>query len=383
MITSSVNRVVYRGNGVATEFAYPFKIFNRTDIKVLLLDKDGNRKVLTSDYYVDMEAMKVYYPGYAPGAAEPGADRPSVLAEGETLVVYREVPIDQMDRLPENYPFNVIEKMDDKSCVIDQQLADEISRSIKFGVEFSELDFDSTLPIQAGYGWRVSDDGKSIVPLQNVEKVYQETVSIKNETMGIMQETIADAEKIKQETAAIRQDTVTLRDQTEGIRLQAIVDTEAIKQETLILKNETETIKAEAEVSANLAERWAQSPDSPDGGIDNRSSKSWAELSKSSADEAARQANYCTAMAAEGSLYDTSKTYEPGNAVMTPDGSLYRCIAISRGESPTTSAKWVLVSMSITDTFENDENGDLMPLLYPKTSNQFDIDDLGDIMPAI
>lgn len=181
MITSNVNRVIYKGNGVATEFAYPFKIFDRTDIKVLLVDKDGERSILTSDYYVDMETMKVYYPGYAPGAEEPETDRPDILQEGETLVIYREVPITQMDRLPDNYPFNVIEKMDDKSCVIDQQLADKLTRAITMSEE-TALTFDGTMPpIQPGKTLRVKEDGSGWEFTEDPGAVYEKTVAEKEQ----------------------------------------------------------------------------------------------------------------------------------------------------------------------------------------------------------
>lgn len=170
MITSSVNRVIYKGNGVATEFAYPFKIFDRTDIKVLLVDKDGNRSILTSDYYVDMEAMKVYYPGYAPGAEEPEADRPEILGEGETLVIYREVPITQMDRLPDNYPFNVIEEMDDRDCVVSQQLNDKLSRAIVVGEE-TGMEFDGTIAIQPGKTFAVNEEGTGFVLATNPDVI--------------------------------------------------------------------------------------------------------------------------------------------------------------------------------------------------------------------
>ena len=170
MITSSVNRVIYKGNGVATEFAYPFKIFDRTDIKVLLVDKDGNRSILTSDYYVDMEAMKVYYPGYAPGAVEPGTEQPAILQEGETLVVYRDVPITQMDRMPENYPFDVNERMHDKSCVIDQQLADAVNRGLSASVDAPE-GFVGDVPIVAGKSFRISSDGMRLETTEDPARV--------------------------------------------------------------------------------------------------------------------------------------------------------------------------------------------------------------------
>ena len=74
MLTDIENRITYSGNGNATEFAYQFKILDRTDIKVLLTDADGEEKLLTKDYYVDVEKNVVRYPGYAVGAEVPESE---------------------------------------------------------------------------------------------------------------------------------------------------------------------------------------------------------------------------------------------------------------------------------------------------------------------
>lgn len=376
MISSSENRVIYKGNGETTEFSYSFKIFNSTDIKLLLVKLDGTRTILTSDYYVDMNASKVYYPGYAPGASEPGADTPPKLQDGETLVVYREVPINQLDKMPEQWPFDVNEQMHDKSCVIDQQLADGLDRSIKFGVEYNNNEFDPTLPIQAGYGWRVSDDGKSIVPIKDSEIVLQQTEQVYadaiRDTNAIKDSAIYETERIKGETEEVK------------------VQTQAISDLTADYMDNTQQYLAQAEAArdnaienAGLAERWAQAIDSPDYIAGNKSSKTWAELAQANAEESAAFADQCRAYAAEAGLYDPNKTYQPGQVAMTSDGAMYRCVAESKGDNPATSPKWVMVTIVISDTFEFDVNGDLQPLYNPKSSDQFEIDSYGDIMPGL
>ena len=409
MITSSVNRVIYKGNGVATEFAYPFKIFDRTDIKVLLVDKDGNRSILTSDYYVDMEAMKVYYPGYAPGAVEPGTEQPAILQEGETLVVYRDVPITQMDRMPENYPFDVNERMHDKSCVIDQQLADELRRSLKFGVEFEGADFDPTLPIQAGFGWRVSDDGKTIVPTENPKIIYEDTV-------GVYNKAVTDTNAIKEQTNAIKEQTNAVKEQTNAIKNNA----DAIRAETADIKNETQTIynaalsdintvkeNAEAAIDntknqaivdvnttkkqvevlvetaqdySDLSHRWADSATSPDGKSTSKSSKTWAEQTASYLDEAVQLRNYAEALAAQVPLYSPTTTYHIGDVVFTADGATYRALDTVTGESPTESFKWAKIQTVDAYTFEKDAKGDIMVRLPATASAQWDVDSSGDVM---
>lgn len=162
MIAHVDNRITYNGNGNATEFAYQFKILDRTDIKVLLTDADGKEKLLTKDYYVDVEKNVVRYPGYAVGAEVPESERPAVLPTGWKLTIYREVPVTQETDLPDQYPFNQVETIGDKLTMIAQQLTDVTSRSLKISVSKS-ADIDTAIPFEAGKSFRIADDGKSIV----------------------------------------------------------------------------------------------------------------------------------------------------------------------------------------------------------------------------
>lgn len=170
MLTHVDNRITYSGNGNATEFAYQFKILDRTDIKVLLTDADGKEKLLTKDYYVDVEKNVVRYPGYAVGAEVPESERPAVLPTGWKLTIYREVPVTQETDLPDQYPFNQIEDIGDKLTMICQQLTDATNRSLKISVSKS-ADIDTTIPWENGKSFRVSDDGKTLELTEDPAKV--------------------------------------------------------------------------------------------------------------------------------------------------------------------------------------------------------------------
>lgn len=174
MIGSSENRISYDGNGIATEFAYQFKILNKSDLYVLHVAADGTEKILTKDYYVDMEKSVVHYPGYAPGAEIPEAERPPVLPVGDRLVLYREVPITQESALDKHWPFNVIEDMADKLTIICQQLADGNDRSLKVSVSQSVENVNLTLPWgkdktfawnEEGTGFVLTENPANIIPI--------------------------------------------------------------------------------------------------------------------------------------------------------------------------------------------------------------------------
>lgn len=196
MIAHVDNRITYNGNGNATEFAYQFKILDRTDIKVLLVKPDGSTQILSKDYYVDVEKSVVIYPGYAPGAEIPESERPPVLPAGWRLVLYREVPITQLVRLPEFWPFNVIEAMADKLTFICQQLKDKLSRALTIN-ESSASNIDTTVPWVPGKTFRVSDDGTHLQATEDPGKVI-------DEAKGLAEETATNAQEAKQAAAEIK-----------------------------------------------------------------------------------------------------------------------------------------------------------------------------------
>lgn len=196
MIAHVDNRITYNGNGNATEFAYQFKILDRTDIKVMLVKPDGSTQILSKDYYVDVEKSVVIYPGYAPGAEIPESERPPVLPAGWRLVLYREVPITQLVRLPEIWPFNVIEAMADKLTIICQQLKDKLSRALTIN-ESSASNIDTTVPWVPGKTFRVSDDGTHLQATEDPGKVL-------DEAKGLAEETATNAQEAKQAAAEIK-----------------------------------------------------------------------------------------------------------------------------------------------------------------------------------
>ena len=192
MIAHVDNRITYNGNGNATEFAYQFKILDRTDIKVLLTDADGKEKLLTKDYYVDVEKNVVRYPGYAVGAEVPESERPPVLPTGWKLTIYREVPVTQETDLPDQYPFNQIEDIVDKLTMIAQQLTDVASRSLKISVNKS-ADIDTTIPWENGKSFRISDDGKTLELSEDPAKVLPLAQGVYAQTQAQAQSAAASA----------------------------------------------------------------------------------------------------------------------------------------------------------------------------------------------
>jgi len=215
LIGSSENRVSYNGNDVTTEFPFAFKILEATDLKLLLAEADGTEKLLTSDYFVDMNKSVVLYPGYSPGTAPPTSEQPPKLTAGQRLVIYREVPITQESKLDEHWPFNVIEAMADKLTIICQQLAGANDKALKLSIALQNAEkINTTLPIGAGKAFAWNEDGTALVltedPADVLPKVQAELNALKDYVVNAQKEINATVNSLNSLT---REELQKLRDE--------------------------------------------------------------------------------------------------------------------------------------------------------------------------
>lgn len=303
MIAHVDNRITYKGNGNATEFAYQFKILDRTDIKVMLTDADGKEKLLTKDYYVDVEKSVVRYPGYAVGAEVPESERPAVLPTGWKLTIYREVPVTQETDLPDQYPFNQVEAIGDKLTMIAQQLTDTTGRSLKIGVSKS-TDIDTVIPWENGKSFRISDDGKTLELSEDPAKVLPLAQGVYAQTQAQAQSAAASATAAaKSEDSAFKSAGVA-GNSAQYASLSAASASENAEL-TSGYKQEALTAKADAAASATNAKASEANA---------KTSENNAEASKEAAQSAATAAsNFASAArnsAGEAKTYkDNAKTY--------------------------------------------------------------------------
>ena len=297
MIAHVDNRITYNGNGNATEFAYQFKILDRTDIKVMLTDADGKEKLLTKDYYVDVEKSVVRYPGYAVGAEVPESERPAVLPTGWKLTIYREVPVTQETDLPDQYPFNQVEAIGDKLTMIAQQLTDTTGRSLKIGVSKS-TDIDTVIPWENGKSFRISDDGKTLELSEDPAKVLPLAQGVYAQTQAQAQSAAASATAAaKSEDSAFKSAGVA-GNSAQYASLSAASASENAEL-TSGYKQEALTAKADAEASATNAKASEANA---------KTSENNAEASKEAAQSAATAASNF-ASAARNSAGE-AKTYK-------------------------------------------------------------------------
>ena len=329
MLAHVDNRITYNGNGNATEFAYQFKILDRTDIKVLLTDADGKEKLLTKDYYVDVEKNVVRYPGYAVGAEVPESERPPVLPAGWKLTIYREVPVTQETDLPDQYPFNQVEDIGDKLTMIAQQLTDVTSRSLKISVSKS-ADIDATIPWENGKSFRISDDGAKIELTEDPARVLPLAQGVYAQAQAQAQSAYASAVAAAQseDSAAASASEAGNSAQSASVSAASAAEsaelTSGYKQEALTAKNAAATSatnakasEANAKTSENNAEASKEAAQSAA-----TTSSNYASASRSSANEAQTYKTNAQTYMNNAELYmNNAKNYSENVNVFIPSVS--------------------------------------------------------------
>ena len=137
-VESALNKQIYDGNGIATSFPYtPISIAGADELRVYLTAPGGAPYEITADFYVDLGAGAVLYPGYEDGTAPPVEDQPPILPEGWKITILRELDIVQDIELTYGggLSSNAIEQAYDKFIKIMQQLDEKIRRAIQLPVD--------------------------------------------------------------------------------------------------------------------------------------------------------------------------------------------------------------------------------------------------------
>ena len=116
--------VVYQCDGVNKKFIFPYDFMQIEDIKLTIVDVDGTEAVQVGNIDYDESTKSVIYP--ANGDA---------LAIGQKVILERKTPISQDTDLPDEYPFENIERATDKIVLILQEMKADLDRSLKIRVD--------------------------------------------------------------------------------------------------------------------------------------------------------------------------------------------------------------------------------------------------------
>lgn len=139
-ISSTVSRTAYAGSGTTGPFAYPFRIFAATDLRVIRTLADTTQVEHT--YPADFSVTGI---GSTVGGTITLSDE---LATGETLTIRRRRPLKQETDVRNQgdfYPASYEDALD-HGTMVDQQQQDELDRSIKLAETDDPSGLDLTLP---------------------------------------------------------------------------------------------------------------------------------------------------------------------------------------------------------------------------------------------
>jgi len=124
-VSSSTNRVSYSGNGSLTAFAYTFKVFDESDLTVILRASDGTETVQTITTHYTVSGVGDVGGGNVTFVTAPTAT--------QTVVILREQPLTQgLDLVPNDpFPAESLEEALDKIVFMTQKHEEELGRAIK------------------------------------------------------------------------------------------------------------------------------------------------------------------------------------------------------------------------------------------------------------
>lgn len=160
-VSTTTLKVSYSGNGSTAAFAYTFKVFAQSELKVIIRSSAGveTTKTLTTHYTVS-----------GVGSASGGNvtfTSGNIPASGETVVILRDTPLTQATDYVENDPFPAASHMDalDKLTHITQEMQEELDRTLKVSKTVTDLttpEFSEDAAARADKLLAFDDDGDEL-----------------------------------------------------------------------------------------------------------------------------------------------------------------------------------------------------------------------------
>lgn len=179
-VSTTNNKHIYEGNGIAVQWPYSFPLLSASHVKVYLTNGAGAVSEITSDFWVNTAEGYVKYPGYEPGTEPPLVDQPPVLPAGWKITLLREVPLTQEIDLVKSgsYMPEVLEGGYDRATMQIQQLAENIGRSVQLPVDAPAGAGDELLSMILNSAARaVSSAGSAAVSAGSAQSSQQSAAS--------------------------------------------------------------------------------------------------------------------------------------------------------------------------------------------------------------
>ncbi len=125
-VSSTLSKITYSGNGVTTQWPFPFKVLSEDEVELIRTDSDGIESVLASGYGIDGIGLDAGGTVAFPISGEP-------LPSGEKLTIRRAMPRLQGLDLQNQGGFfpDVVEAQLDRIVMMVQDVEEKIDRSVK------------------------------------------------------------------------------------------------------------------------------------------------------------------------------------------------------------------------------------------------------------
>jgi len=152
-LASTNNRNDYAGNGTTATYNYTFKIFNESDIKLIIRDTATDIETeltIATDYTVTGVTDESGGNIILVDAGQAWIDGSSFLDTGYDLAMRRVIDLKQTTDIRNQGDFypEIHEDQFDKLVMIDQQQQDAIDRSVRLPESVPASDFDTTIPAE-------------------------------------------------------------------------------------------------------------------------------------------------------------------------------------------------------------------------------------------
>lgn len=235
-VAISKAKIIYAGNGSATQWDIPFPFGGKDDLQVYIVQEDGALTRLAGDFTVDTDLNAIIYP--APQSQTPP------LSEGKKLLILRRTPLAQQAAFSAQRAFDpfVLEEGYDKAMMIAQEQAEELSRAVKFPVTAAEGQTDAAAYLQD------LEQAKTAAGAANT--LAQKSVATAQEAVQTASEAAAGAQAAVNTLQGYMDGTA----EAETAARTAKAGAEAAKADALVARDAAQSAKKDAEAAKSGAQ---------------------------------------------------------------------------------------------------------------------------------
>lgn len=354
-VTCTNTKHIYPGDGQRRKWPFTFPLFNAAHLRLWRVGADGKAVLKTTGFYVDMEEKEVLYP--LESELEP------VPAAGEYIVLQRVTPLTQeFDvKRQQNLDLQTWEDAHDLAVLREQELAEELSRALKFPVQNQNADTDAASYLATITQLKDEATHESQQALENSRQACQNAQQAKDLSAQAAQEAQAakdslsayaqQAQIASQEAQASSQSAQQASSQAQGAAVSAgqyAASAQSAAQTVAHHRQETQELAQSAQSHAQTAQQEAASAEN--------SARAAAQSAQAAAQSAQEAAQSASSIIPGNYVKKSGDTMTGPLKLPAPSASLNDNTAITAAWARALITGKTVVKDYITERF-SDENG--------------------------